>query len=93
MGVVLARGLGIAFWPRVLAKTRSTGPQVGLSQAQRHANLNGAFALAAGNKVAGKSLLLIDDVTTTGTTLRKCAAVLKKGGARVTAITLAQSRL
>ncbi len=47
MGVVLARELGIAFWPRVLAKTKSTGPQVGLSQAQRHANLDGAFALAA----------------------------------------------
>ena len=92
MGNVLARRLGIAFWPQALQKKKSTPPQVGLSQAQRKANLDGAFALAAGNQLSGRSVLLIDDVTTTGTTLRKCAAVLKKGGAKVTALTLAQSR-
>jgi competence protein ComFC len=93
MGAVLARRLGIAFRPRVLRKIKSTRPQVGLSQAQRHANLDGAFALAAGKTVAGMSILLIDDVTTTGTTLRQCATVLKRAGAKVTALTLAQSRL
>jgi competence protein ComFC len=92
MGLVLARRLGIEFWPRVLRKKKRTPPQVGLSQAQRKVNLEGAFALAAGKKVAGKSILLIDDVTTTGTTLCQCAAVLHKNGARVTALTLAQSR-
>jgi len=92
MGRVLARRLGIGLWPRVLLKKKHTPPQVGLTQAQRKANLDGAFALAPGKKVAGMSILLIDDVTTTGTTLKKCAAVLKKGGARVTALTLAQTR-
>jgi predicted amidophosphoribosyltransferase len=67
-------------------------PQVGLTQVQRKNNLDGAFTLAAGKKPAGLRVLLIDDVTTTGTTIKKCAAVLKKGGARVTALTLAQSR-
>lgn len=90
---VLACRLEIDFWPRVLRKTKRTRPQVGLSQAQRLANLDGAFALAAGSKIAGKSILLVDDVITTGTTLRQCAAVLKKGGAKVTALTLAQTRL
>jgi predicted amidophosphoribosyltransferase len=37
-------------------------------------------------------VLLVDDVATTGTTLCRCAAVLAKGGARVTALTLAQAR-
>jgi ComF family protein len=92
MGAVLARRLGIAFRPRALRKKKSTPPQVGLSQAQRKANLDGVFALAAGHGLAGRRVLLIDDVTTTGTTLRKCAAELSKGGAKVTALTLAQAR-
>lgn len=92
MGRVLAGHLGIGFMPQLLRKKKRTPPQVGLTQAQRKANLDGAFALAAGKKPAGLHVLLIDDVTTTGTTLKKCAAVLKKGGARVTALTLAQSR-
>lgn len=92
MGRVLARRLGIGFWPRVLRKSKRTVPQVGLTQAQRKSNLDGAFALAPGKALAGKSILLIDDVTTTGTTLSRCAAVLKRKGARVTALTLAQTR-
>jgi ComF family protein len=92
MGRLLARELAIDFRPDLLQKKKSTPPQVGLTQAQRKANLDGAFALAAGKSLKGMSVLLIDDVTTTGTTIRRCAAVLKKGGARVTALTLAQSR-
>jgi len=92
MGRVLARRLGIGFWPRTLLKKKHTLPQVGLSQAQRKVNLDGAFVLAAGKKVAGSSILLIDDVATTGTTIGKCAAVLQRNGAGVTALTLARSR-
>ena len=92
MGRLLARELKIEFLPNLLRKKKSTPPQVGLSQAQRKTNLNGAFALADKQKLAGKKILLIDDVTTTGTTIKKCAAILKKSGAQVTALTLAQSR-
>ncbi len=92
MGRILAGRLGIEFMPRLLLKKKHTPPQVGLTQAQRKTNLDGAFSLAAGRRITGKSILLIDDVTTTGTTIKKCAAVLKKGGGRVTALTLAQSR-
>ncbi len=92
-GKVLARRLGIPFHPGLLVKKKSTPPQVGLTQAQRRTNLDGAFALGPGAKAAGLRVLLIDDVTTTGTTIRKCAAILKKGGVRVTALTLGQARL
>jgi competence protein ComFC len=92
VGKLLARGLGIPFRPGLLVKKKSTPPQVGLTRAQRQANLDGAFALGRGERAAGCAILLIDDVTTTGTTIRKCAAVLKRGGAKVTALTLAQSR-
>jgi len=93
MGRLLARELKIEFLPKLLQKKKSTPPQVGLSQAQRKTNLNGAFALAEKQKLAGKKILLIDDVTTTGTTVRQCATILSKSGAMVTALTLAQSRL
>ncbi len=92
-GKLLARGLGIPFRPGLLVKKKSTPPQVGLTRAQRQANLDGAFSLGRGERAAGCAVLLIDDVSTTGTTIRKCAAVLRKGGARVTALTLARSRL
>lgn len=92
MGRLLARALKAEFRPDLLQKKRSTPPQVGLSQAQRKTNLDGAFALAGKQKLAGENILLIDDVTTTGTTIRKCAALLGKNGARVTALTLAQTR-
>jgi ComF family protein len=93
MGRLLARELKIEFLPKLLQKKKSTPPQVGLSQAQRKSNLDGAFTLADKQKLAGEKILLIDDVTTTGTTIKKCAEVLSKSGARVTALTLAQSRL
>ena len=92
VGKLLARELRIAFLPDLLLKKRSTPPQVGLSQAQRRTNLDGAFALAATARAKGLQILLIDDVFTTGTTIRSCSTALKKGGARVTALTLAQSR-
>lgn len=68
-----------------LLRTVDTPHQVGLSRAQREANVRGAFALA--HPVRGNHVLLVDDVWTTGATCRACALLLQKGGAKVTICT------
>lgn len=78
-------GLEIPLLPGVLLRIRSTKPQMKTdSREERLANLKNAFALAPGKEAAlqGASLWLIDDVSTTGTTLKECAAILKQHGAR-----------
>lgn len=66
--------------PDLLLRIKATKSQAGLNQAERLKNLNGAFR-TGGTTLAGKSLLLIDDVMTTGHTLRMCAKELKLHGA------------
>lgn len=66
--------------PRLLKRTRRTKPQVGLSHAQRLSNLSGAFL--ASPQVAGKRIILIDDVVTTGGTVLECARALRVQGAK-----------
>lgn len=65
-----------------LLRTRETASQTGLTRKQRRANVRGAFKVGERSKVAGKDILLIDDVLTTGTTAAECARVLKRAGAR-----------
>ena len=70
----------------VLVRRRATAPQYGLGEKERAENVRGAFALAAAERggampIAGRRLLLLDDILTTGATLTSCAAVLKKAGA------------
>ena len=62
-----------------LVRTRNTLQQARLDEAKRLHNLDGAFAVA-GN-VAGKRVLLVDDVCTTGATANACAQALRQGGA------------
>jgi len=76
----------------VLKKIRKTKNQAELTGEERQENLKGAFALKKDANVSGKTILLIDDVTTTSSTLEECAKVLKRGGAaRVIALTLAKT--
>ncbi len=63
-----------------LTKVKETVPQEHLTRKQRKENPVGAFS-ADKNKVSGKTVLLIDDVKTTGATLNECAKALKKAGA------------
>lgn len=66
---------------QALYKTRETTPQATLSGEARRRNLHGVFAVCEGIPVAGRHVLLVDDVYTTGTTLDKCAGALKAAGA------------
>jgi ComF family protein len=74
-----------------LRRRRYTKPQAGLSEAQRRENLHNCFQVVRPSQLSGKRVLLIDDVFTTGATLRTAAAALKSAGASyVCALTLAR---
>ncbi len=76
----LALASGLAYQPRAMEKVRDIRTQVGLSANQRRENVRGAFGAEPG-LVKGKSILLVDDVITTGSTLRACADALHSAGA------------
>jgi ComF family protein len=65
--------------PSALVRVRRTRPQVGLTEEERLRNLQGAFR--ADPRVAGKRVLLVDDVLTSGQTARECARALRAAGA------------
>jgi ComF family protein len=65
-----------------VVRTRHTVPQVGLKPKERQDNVKGAFAVTGPARVRGKCVLLIDDLYTTGATVKECARVLLKAGAR-----------
>ncbi len=88
---ILSKKLNIELETDNLIKIKRTEPQAGLTMAKRLKNLNGAFKLNNPDKLSNKTVLLIDDVYTTGTTIKKCSAPLIKAGASVYAITLARS--
>ena len=75
-----------------LIRHENTIPQVELSGAARRKNLKTAFMVKYPQNVEGKKIVLIDDVTTTGSTLNECAKVLLRAGAKeVYSITLART--
>jgi ComF family protein len=76
---VLGRRTGKVVLPRLLRRIRATPPQQGLTAEARRRNLQGAFALTG--KLDGQRVLLVDDVLTTGATVRECGRVLLAGGA------------
>lgn len=87
----LAYHVGLMYAPKALWKSRETRSQVGLSVSQRRENIQGAYE-ADPNKVKGKSILLMDDVATTGATIVSCSDALMSAGARdVYAITIARA--
>ena len=75
-----------------LHRTRDTPPQSSLDAATRHANLRGAFVVPHPERVAGRHVVLVDDVLTTGATATACTRVLLAAGAvRVDVLTLART--
>lgn len=79
----VAHHSGVRVATTALRRTKRTPQQVGLSRAQRRANLQGAFQVpdAARFEIEGRRIVLIDDVHTTGATLNACARVLRRAGA------------
>lgn len=78
---------------RLLVKRRNTRPQSSLSAEARHENVKGVYRLYGAAELAGKRVLLVDDIVTTGATLDACAELLlNAGAAEVTCLTLARSR-
>ncbi len=69
-------------WQNSLQRVRDTPHQTGLGRAERMQNLQNAFTCNKYATVAGKKIILIDDVFTTGTTLYTCAKVLHQCGAK-----------
>jgi len=88
----LARHIGLPV-SHALRRTRDTATQTGLSAARRHRNVGNAFApTGAARQVAGLTVVLIDDVSTTGATLDACARALKDAGVKeVRAVTAARA--
>lgn len=95
---IIARYLSKHFCLPVLGGALSrkifSGRQVGKGLSDRRLNVRGAFCLSerAVKKIAGKRVLLVDDVVTSGSTVDECARVLKKGKAeRVDVLTIAKT--
>jgi ComF family protein len=89
--VSAASGLPIA--AGALKRVKATAQQVGLTRTERAANIQGAFRVPAENKaaVAGRRLVLIDDVLTSGATVDGCArALLRAGAANVDVLVFAR---
>lgn len=88
----LARRKNIGLLEGDLVKVINTSPQTSLEAAERHKNLKGAFEVIPDHRIKGKTVLLIDDVYTTGSTLQECSLTLMKAGAlEVRALTIAQA--
>jgi ComF family protein len=77
----LSRRLAIDADPRALSRTRRTPPLKGMSPLQRRKTVAGAFRVRNKAAVAGKTIILIDDIMTTGSTAEACARTLKRAGA------------
>ena len=86
----LARRLGAACDMTLLTRRAERATQSTLPKRERAANVRQAFA--ASSRVKGTSILVVDDICTTGETLRACATALRRAGAsRVCAVTVART--
>jgi ComF family protein len=81
LGQALASGLQIPYHERWLRRTRATPYQTTMAPSARRDNVRGAFAAAADPRLRGLTVLLVDDVLTTGSTAGEAARALRKAGA------------
>jgi ComF family protein len=86
-----SRIVGIPVAQYWLLRTRPTKVQAGLTRRERRHNVSGAFAMSKHADVRGRTVLVIDDVFTTGATLNECARILRQSGAaRIAVLTVAR---
>ena len=87
-----AAALGIPYKTGVLEKIHSTRSQRGLDANERAKNVKGAYKAAKPDDIKGKSILLVDDIITTGSTITETSRILKRSGAKyVFAATVAKA--
>jgi len=82
LGAEIARRLDLALDTAALVRVRWTAPQTARDQDERRRNVRRAFAVKHPGRVAGRRILLVDDVMTTGATADECARTLIQAGAR-----------
>lgn len=82
LGTAVAENLKLQKNFNILRKIRYTKPQVKFSGKKRRKNLINCYKIFQKNAIFGRTIILIDDVTTTGTTLNECAKVLRAAGAK-----------
>lgn len=88
----LNKRFGIPYEERILKKVTDTPVQSALKKNERRKNLRGAFEVQDQAAIAGKAVVLVDDVYTTGATVNECSrALLKAGAARVAVLTVARA--
>ena len=92
LGREVARLWGVPMDPFVLLRIKETVPQTELPEDERRRNVRAAFAVNPMKPVVGKSLLLVDDVYTSGATVNECSRTLLAAGAKkVYVLTLART--
>jgi ComF family protein len=89
---VFADDLRVPFMSHCLRRRRATAMQTRLTTTARRDNVRGAFVARPGSALAGKTVLLVDDVMTTGSTAHEAAKALHRAGAaRVVVAVLARA--
>jgi ComF family protein len=82
----LSKRMGIPYEERALAKIKDTPVQIALKKRERRRNIKGAFQIRDQEAIERKSIVLVDDVYTTGATVNECSRTLLEGGAKQVAV-------
>lgn len=81
LGRAVAKHLGIPYLPGAMVQLEERAKQSGLTEGERIRNVCGNYAVRKAKTVKGKCILLVDDISTTGSTMQECARMLKNAGA------------